>query len=982
MRKITAQQFQFRFLGLIFIAGVLPPAVGNFFLSYLELSSAADVSAAMATTPFRLYGIGQLLFSLGYFYLLFTRPIGRFIGSPNETTQKQTERLIHRFPIDFWIIFLTARSVGAFSFFIGIGSVSEITPTFEVWFRIQLLATTVAIIVGLPIFFLILDGFGRLAPLLSFKRALITIKTKVFLVGALIPLMIDTLLVLYFSGRTGYFNGETIVVWGVLELLAIAGTLFFIKSFRQSLEPLKSISAPYSPLGDELQLRLESLQPQSNDELGVIAQQYAQLQSYQHNAERRLLASEIELTNILDNMTDIFYQTNSQGEITRISKSIEKLMGYTVAEVMGSRMADHYVHPEQREIFISSLMENNGQVSNYITPLRHKDGRERMFSTAAHFIYDEDERISGIEGTSRDVTQLYNAQQSLREEKQRATITLEGIGDGVVTVDRDGIITYINPIAQQLSIIQSEELVGMLFDIAFPIADESGINPLRELIHAQFDATDDTVIYEKGLLNHADGTEFIIDITAGKLTDADEEILGFVYVLRDVTEAVLMHSQLNYQATHDALTGLINRNEFERRLIQSIHESRDYNTQNALLYIDLDQFKVVNDTCGHQVGDELLKQITSIMSNAGRESDTLARLGGDEFGLILSHCPIEKAYKIGEKLRKMIKDFRFVWDNKSFEIGASIGLVLITDGAQSSQDLMRAADSACYMAKENGRNRIYIYQDDDESLQKQHGEMNWIHRITKALENDQFMLYAQEIRPLNPNNEHPPHYEVLIRLLEESGEITPPMAFIPAAERYNLMPTIDRWVVKNTFAMLSRHIAESESNPIKLSINLSGQSLGDANFLSFIIKQLDKYQLPPELICFEVTETAAITNLTDAMSLFDELKKRGCAFSLDDFGSGLSSFNYLKNLPVDCVKIDGAFVKDMVADEVDRAMVESINRIGHLIGIQTIAEFVENEAIESLLKKIGVDFVQGYGIAKPKPLEEVLLSQQSLLTHA
>ncbi len=980
MRKITAQQFQFQFLGLILIACILPPAIGNIFLSYLELASAAEVNAAMATTPFRLYAVGQLLFSLSYFYLLFARPIGRFINSPDEASRKQTEKLIHRFPIDFWIIFLIARSIAALSFFIGLGSVSEIAPTMEVWFRLQLLATTVAIIAGLPIFFLILDGFGRLAPLLSFDRALITIKTKIFLTGALIPLMIGTLLVLYFSGRTGYFNGETIVVWGVLELLAIAGTLFFIKSFRQSLEPLKSISAPYSPLGDELQRRLESLQPQSNDELGVIAQQYAQLQSYQHNAERRLIASEVELTSILDNMTDVFHQTDSNGLITRISKSIEKTTGYTVKEVMGTRMADLYIHPEQREFFIKSLMENHGRVSNYEVAIRHKNGQELMFSASAHFIYDENGDIAGVEGTSRDVTQLHKAQQSLHEEKQRATITLEGIGDGVVSVDRAGVITYINPVGQQLSIIESEELVGIPFDAAFPIVDESGDNPLRELIHAQFDATDDAIIYEKGLLNHPDGTEFIIDITAGKLTNANEETLGFVYVLRDVTEAVLMHSQLNYQATHDALTGLINRNEFERRLIQSIHESRDYNTQNALLYIDLDQFKVVNDTCGHQVGDELLKQITAVMSNAGRESDILARLGGDEFGLILSHCPIEKAYKIGEKLRKMIKDFRFVWDNKSFEIGASIGLVLITDGAQSSQELMRAADSACYMAKESGRNRTYIYQDDDESLQKQHGEMNWIHRITKALENDQFLLHAQEIRSLEQQNGQLAHYEVLIRLHEDNGSITPPMAFIPAAERYNLMPTIDRWVVKTTFATLSEHIAKKGANPVKLSINLSGQSLGDANFLGFIIKQLNKYQLPAELICFEVTETAAITNLSDAMNLFDELKKRGCAFSLDDFGSGLSSFSYLKNLPVDCVKIDGAFVKDMENDEVDRAMVESINRIGHLIGIQTIAEFVENEKIESLLKEIGVDFVQGYGIAKPIPLEEVLESQQSLLT--
>jgi diguanylate cyclase (GGDEF)-like protein/PAS domain S-box-containing protein len=651
-------------------------------------------------------------------------------------------------------------------------------------------------------------------------------------------------------------------------------------------------------------------------------------------------------------------------------------MGYTVKEVIGTRMSNHYIHPEQRDIFLKKLQTNNGHITNFIAAMRHKDGREIIFSTSAHFIYNSAGNIAGVEGTSRDVTQLYKAQQSLSEEKQRATITLDGIGDGVVTVDNDGIIIYSNPVARQLSVFEGDELRGIFFDVAFPIADDSGENSIRELITAQFEATNDTTVDEKGLLNHTDGTEFIIDITAGKLTGADHKVLGFVYVLRDVTEAILMHGQLNYQATHDSLTGLINRGEFERRLIQIIHESKEHKTHNALLYIDLDQFKVVNDTCGHQVGDELLKQLTTIMSNTGRESDTLARLGGDEFGLILAHCPIEKAYKIGEALRKKIKDFRFIWENKSFEVGASIGLVPITEDSRNSQELMRAADSACYLAKEGGRNRIYIYQEDDESLLRQHGEMNWIHRITKAMEQDMFLLYAQEIRPLRQPDGCSPHYEVLIRLRGERGEIIPPMAFIPAAERYNLMPTVDRWVVKAAFEALHRH-QQNQSGAITLSINLSGQSLSDPNFLGFINKQLTTYEIAPESICFEVTETAAITNLTDAMTFFEELKTRGCSFSLDDFGSGLSSFSYLKNLPVDCVKIDGAFVKDMVSDEIDRAMVESINRIGHLMGIKTIAEFVENSEIEELLRGIGVDFVQGYGIAKPRPLEEILQPQRS-----
>ncbi|MCW8825773.1 MAG: PAS domain S-box protein, partial [Gammaproteobacteria bacterium] len=382
----------------------------------------------MSTLQFRAYALGQLIFVLGYFYLVFARPIARFIDSPDAISQKRTEDLIHRFPIDFWLIFVTARLLGPVVFFTSLSSITSFVPTGEEWVRIYLLGITVVIIVSLPIFFLILDGFGRLAPLLSFNRALVTIKTKVFLIGSLIPLMIDTLLVLYFSGRTGYFNSETIAVWLMLEVLAVAGTLLFIKSFNQSLKPLKSISTPHSLLDGELQLRLEALQPQSNDELGIIAREYAQLESFQHDAEMRLKASEFELRTILDNMTDIFYQTDANGLIIRISKSVENQLGYTVDEVMGTRMADHYVHPEQREQFVQKLMANNGHISNFVAAIKHKDGRELMFSTSAHFSYDQEGNISGVEGTSRDVTQLYRAQQSLREEKQRATITLEGIG--------------------------------------------------------------------------------------------------------------------------------------------------------------------------------------------------------------------------------------------------------------------------------------------------------------------------------------------------------------------------------------------------------------------------------------------------------------------------------------------------------------------------------------------------------------------------
>jgi diguanylate cyclase (GGDEF)-like protein len=474
-----------------------------------------------------------------------------------------------------------------------------------------------------------------------------------------------------------------------------------------------------------------------------------------------------------------------------------------------------------------------------------------------------------------------------------------------------------------------------------------------------------------GLLRRADGHDYVLKVSASAMRDAEGNISGAVLVLHDITDTMQMTRELNYLAAHDPLTGLVNRREFERRLGQSIHDKLDPGEGHVLLYMDLDQFKVVNDTCGHRAGDELLKQLAAQLSYSLRESDTLARLGGDEFGVLLKYCPLEMAQQLADKLRQMIKGFRFVWEGKSFVIGVSIGLVPISSNIRGTGELLSAADAACYFAKEQGRNRVYSYHEGDDDTLERHGEMSWVHRITEGFEAERFRLDAQHIAPLHDSNELP-HYEILLRMVSEEGHIVPPMAFIPAAERYNLMPTIDRWVIRTTFAMLCHVREQSGRVPIGCSINLSGQSLADDNFLEFIVEQLELSGLEAELICFEITETAAITHLGRAMKLFGELRQRGCRFSLDDFGSGLSSFGYLKTLPVDYLKIDGTFVKDILEDKIDETMVEASHKVGHVMELQTIAEFVENDAIAERLRQIGVNYAQGYGIAHPEPLSEVL----------
>lgn len=428
-------------------------------------------------------------------------------------------------------------------------------------------------------------------------------------------------------------------------------------------------------------------------------------------------------------------------------------------------------------------------------------------------------------------------------------------------------------------------------------------------------------------------------------------------------------AQLSWQATPDTLTGLVKRREFESRLTQIIDSARLENTQHALLYLDLDQFKVVNDTCGHVAGDELLRQLSQLKQRHLRTGDTLARLGGDEFGILLEDCPLERSLEIAESLRVATSDFRFSWQDYTCEIGVSIGVVPIHAESPSPHEVLAAADLACYAAKEAGRNRVHLYQESDTELAQRHGEMLWVSRLNAALKDDRFVLFRQAIAP-TMGQDNGSHCEVLIRLRDEQGTLVPPGSFLPAAERYNLMSAIDRWVITQVLGREAHRNCGSASAYSMIAINLSGASLGDERFLSFLSEALINPAIDPKRLCFEITETAAINNLSRVADFMLELKAFGCQFALDDFGSGLSSFGYLKNLPVDFLKIDGALVKGVVESNTDLAMVKAINEIGHTLGIQTIAEFVENNEIRAKMAKIGVDFVQGYGIERPRPFDD------------
>jgi diguanylate cyclase (GGDEF)-like protein len=434
--------------------------------------------------------------------------------------------------------------------------------------------------------------------------------------------------------------------------------------------------------------------------------------------------------------------------------------------------------------------------------------------------------------------------------------------------------------------------------------------------------------------------------------------------LQDITERKEIEEQLNYQANHDVLTGLINRREFEKRAEQLLATIRQDKAEHALCFMDLDQFKIVNDTCGHSAGDALLGQLGALLKSKIRWRDTLARLGGDEFGVLLESCSLDEAMQTAEALRVAIGDYKFSWDDRKFRLGVSIGVVPITADNEDVAALLSAADSACAAAKEAGRNRIHSFQENDIDLMRRRREMQWAARLNNALEEDRFELYRQTIQPLQVE-ETGAHYEILLRMRDEQGGIISPGLFIEAAERYGITPGIDRWVIRSAFRWLVSEADERERLAL-CSINLSGQSFSDEKFLPFVIDQFQMSGLDATKICFEITETAAIASYSQANRFINALKELGCKFALDDFGTGLSSFGYLKHFPVDFLKIDGSFVKEILHDPIDREMVRSINEIGHLTGKQTIAEFAENEEIITMLRGMGVDYAQGYGVSEPK----------------
>jgi diguanylate cyclase (GGDEF)-like protein/PAS domain S-box-containing protein len=736
-----------------------------------------------------------------------------------------------------------------------------------------------------------------------------------------------------------------------------------------------SCSTPIITAGERihgtLAIYFDAARSPTTDELDLVTRltQLAGIAIRRKQDETAVRESERRFRALFDNVVDGVYQATPSGEILSVNSAFATMLGYeNSADLVKRDIAELFFESRERERLVAEL-NRYGRARNFEYQLKTRSGRIIVVIENSRLVVDADGRPAYFEGTITEITQRKAAERALFNEKERAQVTLQSIGDAVVTTDALGNIDYLNPVAEQLTGWEAREAFGAPIEHVIKLTDEGSrdvvANPVRHCLEeGRVAALADNIV-----LTARDGSTVAIQDSAAPIRDRAGQIVGAVMVFHDVSKERQLHRRLTYLATHDTLTGFINRREFEERLSAALSAVRSApELAGAVLYLDLDQFKVVNDTCGHAAGDLLLRQLGELLRAKVPMGGDVARLGGDEFAVLLRDCAFEEASKVGETLREAISSFRFTWGDSALQVGVSIGIVPIDSTTDSVRSLLSAADVACYMAKDLGRNRVHVYEEGDAA--ERHQEMQWVAKINRALEERRFELHFQPIVPIGAGVEKWPHYELLLRLRDERDTLVSPTQFIPAAERYNLMPSVDRWVVGHTLKTLA-YRGEAGVSPYTLAINLSGNTLNDSRFLEFVLGAVSEHAIPPGAICFEITETAAIANLGQVVTFMRALKARGCEFSLDDFGTGLSSLTYLKTLPVDYVKIDGQFVRNVLRDAADECVVESIANMARAFHIHAIAERVESREIMRRLGELGVGFAQGYYVAVPRPVSEL-----------
>ena len=676
---------------------------------------------------------------------------------------------------------------------------------------------------------------------------------------------------------------------------------------------------------------------------------------------------------MLDAAPDAIIVVGRQGSVVALNREAERLFGWTDAELVGEP-SSRLITPDFQKAY-DALGASDGDSparpprkrAPVSTFARRRDGSD--FPAEIHRTPYGPGKDAPFLVTIRDVTASPAAEENPSQAKEQAAVILASMGDALIATDVAGTITYMNPTAERLTGWRATEAQGQPVTAVLTLVSDATREPI-ESISARCLREGRSVDLDDGaLLVRRDGVEIAIGDSAAPLRDRSGTKTGVVLVLHDVTERRRVARKLHHQATHDPLTGLVGRREFDERLARLAAEAAGSVAQHALCYLDLDRFKIVNDTCGHEAGDDLLRRIGGLFYGQLSGRDTLARLGGDEFGVLLEYCPLTKAEEVAGKLKRAIEEFRYVWKEKIFSLGVSIGLVPITASSGRPADLLRAADAACYAAKNAGGNCVHLARPEAAPQAQQQVESRRIMRLSRAVDEGHFQLYAQATVPLAPERPARPRCEILLRLADERGGVETAGAFLPRAERHRLMPAIDRWVVHQTIAVLGRLHRDQPGCELPVcSINLSASSLDDVDLVPVVREYLVQYRLPPEALCFEISEAAALGNFAEMVRLISEVQAMGCGIGLDNFGNSLASLAHLKALPVDYVKIGGYYVRGVADDPVYGALVSAVKEIGRVMGIVTIAKEVESETILHKLRVLGVGYAQGHAVAAPAPL--------------
>jgi diguanylate cyclase (GGDEF)-like protein/PAS domain S-box-containing protein len=926
-----------RFTALIISALLLVPLAGLAGAELFGLVSLAELRTLRIQAILGLLVVATALCASIYFYNYFSPLSDWARHRPGACLTSRQQRRLDGFSRDYWSFLLFYALVTPPLFFIA--AEKPIAANSGRFLQLLMLQLSVAMLVGLPSYQLAIDLLGKLAGHLSLQKIQVSLKSRIMLLGGFVPLLSYSLLMNYHWQQSGILKYGDLAVWLILVCITSVVTLFSIRSVARALAPVQTI---FLRSGATMHADLARLSPQSTDEIGFITQILGRL-------FRRLGEQETHMRTVVETAAEGIIVVNSKGLIETFNPAAEKLFGYLATEICQRPLK--CLLPELVDDDNSlRLIDDECEIQGY-----HRNGAAMQMSARVSTM-----RINGqcmYTCLVADITRRKATEAQLRDAESRYRDLVETAHDLVWTMDATGSLTYINRACLTIYGYTQEEMlrrpIHNFRSPDHPAIDEEAIDGL---LHGRERVKFETVHVD------AEGKPHFLSVSARSHKDASGRVVQISGTARDITEQKAFQHQLSYHAEHDSLTGLFNRNYFQQELERTVARVARSESDCALFYFDLDQFKYINDTLGHAAGDRLLVDVASLLSSHVRDGDLLARFGGDEFTLLLYNIDKRDVLSAAENFRALCDDYKFTEGDRPYSISCSIGVAMIDQQLTSAEEVLSHADLACNIAKQQGRNRTNLYNPADSDKAGMAADMGWASRVREMLEHDRFQLVYQPI--VSTETGAVKDYEVLVRMICDDGQIILPGGFMPAAERFGLIHSVDRWIVRRAIRQLGRQ--HEKGHMTSFSINLSGKAFEDSSLLPLIREMLSSTGLDPTWVTFEITETAAIENLVAAEEFISALKDIGCQFALDDFGSGFSSFAYLKHLPVDKLKIDGGFVKGMAHSSVDQAMVESMNQVAHALGKVTIAECVENERTLQILKQMGVDCAQGNHIGRPR----------------